>query len=146
MHLVKRLFRYLWYFLPVILIYGVVFWLSDQPSLPGPVDYSSRFAWFKSAHIVVYAGLAWFMFRAWFKILKHRTMWSIIQISLVSCLLLAMLDEWHQSFVPGRGSSFRDLVIDLIGIGAALWLQRRYNQSRLGVKKTSPKPKPQSGM
>jgi VanZ family protein len=145
-YLVKRLSLYLWYFLPVILIYGIVFWLSDQPSLPGPVAYSSRFAWFKSAHILVYAGLGWFMFRAWYQTLSQKTMWFVLQISLISSLLLAMSDEWHQSFVPGRGSSVRDLGIDLLGIGAALWLQRRYNQSRLGVKKTSGKTKPQSGM
>lgn len=146
MHLVKKLFRYVWYFLPVILIYGVIFWLSDQPRLPGPGDYSTRFAWFKSAHILFYGGLGLAMFRGWRLSFPKWSVMRVILTSLVASLLLAMSDEWHQSFVPGRGSSVRDLGIDLIGIGAALWLERRYNESRLVVKKTSSKAKPQPGM
>lgn len=36
----------------------------------------------------------------------------------------AALDEWHQSFVPGRHSSLSDLLLDLLGVGAMLLILR----------------------
>jgi VanZ family protein len=38
--------------------------------------------------------------------------------------LLAVLDEWHQSFVPGRSASAGDLLLDLAGIVALLVIVR----------------------
>ena len=35
-----------------------------------------------------------------------------IAYTLFPCLLLAVLDEFHQSFVPGRGSLISDVLID----------------------------------
>jgi VanZ family protein len=37
---------------------------------------------------------------------------------------LAALDEWHQSFVPGRSVSAGDLLLDLTGIAVALLVVR----------------------
>ncbi|HET9480992.1 MAG TPA: VanZ family protein [Candidatus Polarisedimenticolia bacterium] len=36
----------------------------------------------------------------------------------------AAVDEWHQSFVPGRSASAIDFVLDLMGIGAVLLFYR----------------------
>jgi len=36
--------------------------------------------------------------------------------------LYGALDEWHQSFVPGRKSSPLDLVTDLVGGACVLWI------------------------
>lgn len=38
----------------------------------------------------------------------------------VFCVLFALLDEYHQSFVAGRGPSLRDVGIDSIGIFSGL--------------------------
>lgn len=35
--------------------------------------------------------------------------------ALVFCLLWALLDEWHQSFVPGREPDVLDVVADVVG-------------------------------
>lgn len=35
--------------------------------------------------------------------------------AVVFCFGYASLDEWHQSFVPGRGPSFKDVLIDTSG-------------------------------
>ncbi len=46
-------------------------------------------------------------------------------------LLLAMSDEWHQTFVPGRGGTAQDVCIDAIGIAGTAavlffhWRRRR---------------------
>lgn len=38
------------------------------------------------------------------------------------CALLATLDEYHQTFVPGRSGEVRDVMVDLCGSAAALLL------------------------
>lgn len=39
-------------------------------------------------------------------------------------LLRAVIDEIHQSFVPGRTGTVRDVLIDGVGIALAMWLIR----------------------
>lgn len=50
-------------------------------------------------------------------------------IALAMVFLYALSDEWHQSFVPSREASFRDVMIDVLGgicgILWMLWYQRR---------------------
>lgn len=52
------------------------------------------------------------------------------------CVLFAMSDEWHQTFVSDRGGRWSDVCIDGIGIGIGLvfsWSsQRRRGRGRLG--------------
>jgi VanZ family protein len=36
-------------------------------------------------------------------------------LALCICVPYAALDEWHQSFVPGRGPGIKDVVIDSLG-------------------------------
>jgi VanZ family protein len=38
---------------------------------------------------------------------------------MAAALAYAISDEWHQSFVPGRGATARDVAIDGIGIALA---------------------------
>lgn len=38
------------------------------------------------------------------------------------CLLYAVLDEFHQLYVPGRTSQVRDVLIDFIGANIGMWL------------------------
>ena len=34
---------------------------------------------------------------------------------LLLCCFYAITDEWHQSFVPGRGPEVRDVIMDTLG-------------------------------
>ena len=73
----------------------------------------------KSAHMASYFILAWLLMwaiRKWFGSC-HRA--SVI---FLLCAVLAALDEFHQTFVPGRSGQFRDVLIDLIGAGVFLLL------------------------
>ncbi|MCS6922866.1 MAG: VanZ family protein [Fimbriimonadales bacterium] len=45
-------------------------------------------------------------------------------------LLRAVLDEFHQSFVPGRTGTPVDVLIDAVGITLATWLIWRRERSR----------------
>lgn len=59
----------------------------------------------------------------------------LILIVVLSGAVVAMLDEWHQSFVPGRGPGWGDVLLDTVGVlaGACLvvglrWIYRRKRQ------------------
>jgi VanZ family protein len=69
----------------------------------------------KSAHFVEYAILS----ALWFRALRVGlpTLWQIrwALVGVVISLSIAVLDELHQSFVPSRGSSARDVLLDLCG-------------------------------
>jgi VanZ family protein len=76
---------------------------------------------------------------------RHWTAWRVrfrnaAGLALLSTLLLASWDEWHQSFLPGRTSSVRDVGIDFCGALAAqlvllaiLILVRRRPRPRLAA-------------
>ena len=69
----------------------------------------------KSAHFTEYAILS----ALWFRALRLGlpSLWQIrwALIGLIVSLSVAILDELHQSFVPSRTSSARDVLLDLCG-------------------------------
>ena len=77
----------------------------------------------KAAHVTEYAILALLLYRA-----MRRTLERSPEIWCRQCagwafgiaLIYAASDEWHQSFVPSRGGTIHDVLID--GAGAALGL------------------------
>ena len=82
----------------------------------------------KLAHFSEYALLAILAVRAFGSSpnthLKHR--WFLVSLAII--VLYALLDEYHQSFVPSRTASVFDSFIDMSGGLTALvviWLRRR---------------------
>ena len=71
----------------------------------------------KSAHFCSYGllgALAFFSWRATLPSLQRWTFrWSLLAVLLA--VTAAGLDEFHQSFVPSRGSSLRDVFLDFTG-------------------------------
>jgi VanZ family protein len=69
----------------------------------------------KSAHFTEYAILS----ALWFRALRVGlpTLWQIrwALIGLVISLLVAIVDEVHQAFVPSRTGSAHDVLLDLCG-------------------------------
>ena len=93
--------------LPVIIWAGIIFGISSQAFNRS----TAQFSWLdfvvkKTAHVSEYAILFWLTWRA-NKSLKY---------SLIMCLLFALSDEWHQTFVPGREGTLRDVGFDTIGM------------------------------
>ncbi|MGC8876262.1 VanZ family protein [Thermus sp.] len=91
---------------------GALWWLSDRPApgagLPHP--------WDKLAHFLAYAllGALW------------RRGLSRFALAFLLSALYGVVDEWHQSFVPGREAFGLDLVADFLGAylgarGAGRW-------------------------
>ena len=96
----------------------------------------------KSGHVVGYAILSILLFRAWratlpaMSAVKWTPRWATI--AMLGTTLVASLDEWHQSFIPSRTGTVRDVVLDTCaGIAAQLliflwWMWRRNNTMNRG--------------
>ena len=89
----------------------------------------------KSGHVIGYALLSFFLFRAWRETLpsqEHRKWalhWSTIAV--LGTAFVAGLDEWHQSFLPSRTGRWQDVVLDSsAGIAAQLLLFLFLRESR----------------
>lgn len=87
-------------------------------------DNGGGLAVIKGYHIAEFALLFLLAYRimaGWFRQSAGRAVaWSA-----GFCVLFAISDEWHQTFVPGRGGTWVDVVIDCGGIGLAVWFQQR---------------------
>ncbi len=86
----------------------------------------------KSGHVFGYGTLSILLFRAWRATLPtlNNVSWTFrwANISILGTALVASLDEWHQSFIPSRTGTVRDVVLDTCaGIAAQvlvlLWLR-----------------------
>jgi len=126
---------FLKYWLPVVVWLGLIFigstdLLSAEHTsrIIGPIlrwfnpDVSfatiARVQFFvrKAAHLSEYAFLAMLLWRAFRHI--SRWQWAMDKLFLavwLICLLFAVSDEFHQSFVPSRTASSTDVAIDVIG-------------------------------
>jgi VanZ family protein len=79
----------------------------------------------KTGHFIGYGTVSVAFFYSWRQTLhrmavQHWTLWRRASVLAVLCtLLIAILDEFHQSFIPSRTSSPIDVCIDLSGAIAA---------------------------
>lgn len=69
-------------------------------------------------HVPLYGGLALVTILA----LEGR-LWLRVAITAATCLLFALTDEWHQTFVPGRVFANADLRADAVGIALGISLR-----------------------
>lgn len=80
----------------------------------------------KSGHVIGYALLSVLLFRAWRETLpasgqKWTLRWATV--ALLGTIVVASLDEWHQSFLPSRTGRWQDVVLDTsAGVGAQVLL------------------------
>lgn len=66
----------------------------------------------KLAHVAIYMVLGLVSY------LALPRAWSVrkrVALVIMLCLVYAITDEFHQSFVPGRGPEIRDVLIDTLG-------------------------------
>ena len=111
-----------WRWSAVILWMGMIFAVSATPSIATPLEPLYDFAFKKLAHVTVYAILALLLFRALRLHITHKGR-ALLMAALVA-VLYAFSDEWHQTFVPGREGTVRDVAFDAIGaVGISIWLR-----------------------
>jgi len=107
--------------LPPLLLMGVIFFLSDQPSIDsglGVVDLVGR----KLIHFAEYALLCFLWWRALVTVTSsgRAALWAFALAS-----GYAITDEVHQTFVDGRHGSPLDWAIDSAGAAAVALRVRR---------------------
>jgi VanZ family protein len=107
--------------LPVVAWMVLIFALSAQPTLPRSDDPLLDLVFRKLAHFSEYAVLAALFARA----VSRGTQLSarLAAHTLLFVFAYAVSDEIHQAFVPNRGPSAVDVIIDVSGgaTGLALW-------------------------
>ena len=98
---------------PLLLVMSGIYWLSSRSVLvvvEGPVREK---LFFKSAHLIAYAMLAWCWWRALAP--QHKTRWPVLLAALGLTILYGVSDEIHQLFVPGRHGQVADVLFDAAG-------------------------------
>lgn len=88
-----------------------IWYLSDQPDLS--TGLATDFLWRKLAHVTEYGVLVF--------LLAHTlsVQWRKLPVLFTAAgiaMAYAGLDEWHQSWVAGRHGTWRDVVIDAVGV------------------------------
>jgi VanZ family protein len=89
----------------------------------------------KGGHVFGYGLLSILLFRAWRETLpalrNPKWTWRWTAMAVIGTALVASLDEWHQSFLPSRTGTLRDVVLDTCaGIGAQILLFLGYAWSQ----------------
>jgi VanZ family protein len=103
-------------------------WL--KPDISGATIAQIHFLIRKAAHLTEYAILAILLWRALRvqRVNVHSSLWPQAALALAVAIIFAVTDEYHQAFVPSRGSSAVDVLID--SCGAALGLALRWGINR----------------
>ncbi len=118
--------KWRWLLLPLGWM-AVIFALSAQSILPGPQVFLGDFIFKKGAHMFVFGMLYiwWRIFLEHYekeggKKIRLKWLWA-----LVFTVIYAGMDEYHQSMVPGRTATLRDVGFDTLGaVTAMLWSYR----------------------
>jgi VanZ family protein len=114
---------------PALVVMAVIFAASSRPK-PGLPDFGGIDLYVKKAgHLCIYAALGWAYARglSWG---RGTLGWRTAALAVVLAGLYGATDEYHQSFVEGRGSTVIDVVIDsfgaVLGVAATAWLRLRH--------------------
>ncbi|MEW6569342.1 MAG: VanZ family protein [Chloroflexota bacterium] len=103
--------------LPSMVMMALIFTFSSLPAsvLPdlGVLDVIAK----KGGHVLGYGLLGLAYFYALPPRLSYGYRWLL---ALLMAVLFALSDEYHQSFVEGRGSTITDVMIDAAGASLAL--------------------------
>lgn len=72
----------------------------------------------KVGHFFGYGMIGVFFRNAWYstiRVVRHWLMPVSVSLGVLSTLAVASLDEWHQTFLPGRVGSMHDVLLDATG-------------------------------
>lgn len=110
-------------------------------NLTGPINGVGR----KIGHFLGYGTIGLIFRNAWHTSIRagllrigaslatFQGMVSVSALSVLSTFIIASLDELHQRFVPGRVSSFRDVMVDTTGaifLNVVFWTVRAHKRRK----------------
>lgn len=105
--------KFIKYWLPPILWATAIFTVSSITVGSSSDFYWKDFVVKKTAHVVEYGILATLIYRA--LINSNVSNKKAMLYSVILAFLYGATDEFHQSFTPGRGPKFTDVLIDTFG-------------------------------
>ncbi|KKQ38705.1 MAG: VanZ-like protein [Candidatus Roizmanbacteria bacterium GW2011_GWA2_37_7] len=121
--------KLIFYWLPPALWMIIIFTLSSRQSIGVSEEFIINFVVFKTLHVIEYAFLYFLFFRAFNSHLVKNT-YKAFLLAAVATVLFAISDELHQTYVPSREGSPRDIAIDTIGI-AVCFMYTKNNLKKL---------------
>jgi VanZ family protein len=111
----------LWYWVPVVLYAGAIFFLSAQShpedQLP---SFLFKYVSDKVLHAVEYGILSLLCYRAFRWAAGPAVARQAVVLAIVTASVYGLTDEVHQSFVPLRESSWQDWLADTVGATLAV--------------------------
>lgn len=118
--MLEKILKKISLWLPVIIWAFIIFNLSNQRLSAVSPEYWKDFAFKKGAHIFFYSILSVLFYRALSGegLKRKSSAYGAVFLS----FLYGTSDEIHQSFIPGRESTLRDIVIDTIGASISAFL------------------------
>jgi VanZ family protein len=109
----KKLRKFFYYWLPFLIWAMVIFAFSSRPTKVVSQIHWKDFAVKKTAHFVEYFIFTALFYRASKFDIQDKKLRSFI--SAFFAIIYGVLDEIHQSFVPGREARARDVFFDFLG-------------------------------
>ena len=94
----------------VIIYGGLIWWMSSFALPPQPVGIV--YVWDKLKHVAEFFILAILLFNAISESTKSTT---AVFLAIIITAVYGIIDEVHQSFVPGRMFSYLDMASDAVG-------------------------------
>lgn len=120
---IKTIKNYFLAYLSPTLWATVIFFLSAQEQLPSFSVSAYDFIFKKAAHMFVYAVLYFLLFRANQKTHGKKITRTSYLIPIIITIIYSATDELHQSLVPGRHPTVRDMGYDMLGMSTVLLYQ-----------------------
>ena len=126
--------KFLKYLLPVLLWAGLIFLVSSIPGSDIPPLFAYQDVVFHIFEYVVFGLLIIRALKSYYPILNIT---RCIYLTFLVCLIYAIGDEFHQSFIPYREATIVDVCFDSLGsaIGIWFWFSKVYNRFLATIKK-----------
>lgn len=119
-----------WLLAPPILWAVLIFTLSSIPDLRSGLMPFWDVILRKIAHAAEFAVLAVLLARVGYHESHPRSVALILGLAWLAATTYAVMDEYHQMFVPGRHGAWLDVGIDSLGAAVGLAVYRKWRQSR----------------
>ena len=117
------------FWLGAFLLWFAVLWtlssFSGQQQFAPPIDHFD-----KLAHFGYFFGGSGLLSAYLFRLRPERPNWKVIlSAAIIVIALVGWLDEWHQSFTPGRrGNDPYDWLADVLGAAAGAFAFKRLHR------------------